>query len=70
VAIGPEGGWSAAELGLGAPTIGLGPNVLRAETAAMAAGAVLGLSRAATVFKRCPKTDGRVGDDDRPMTDR
>jgi 16S rRNA (uracil1498-N3)-methyltransferase len=49
VAVGPEGGWSAAEIALGAPTIGLGPHVLRTETAAVAAGVALGLARAATV---------------------
>lgn len=44
-AIGPEGGWSEAELRLagakGAITTGLGPNILRSETAAVAAVAVL-----------------------------
>jgi 16S rRNA (uracil1498-N3)-methyltransferase len=45
VLIGPEGGWSAAELdlaaGRGLGRVGLGPHVLRAETAALAAGALL-----------------------------
>lgn len=41
VAIGPEGGWSPAELALGLPTMGLGPTILRAETAAVAAGVLL-----------------------------
>ncbi len=36
VLIGPEGGWDPAELA-GRPTVGLGPHVLRAETAALAA---------------------------------
>ncbi|MGH9163912.1 MAG: RsmE family RNA methyltransferase, partial [Acidimicrobiales bacterium] len=34
--VGPEGGWSGDELGCGLPTAGLGPGVLRAETAAVA----------------------------------
>ena len=32
VAVGPEGGWSADELGAGLPTVGFGLSVLRAET--------------------------------------
>lgn len=39
--IGPEGGWAASELGAAPATVGLGPTVLRAETAAVAAGALL-----------------------------
>lgn len=38
---GPEGGWSADELGCGLPTVGLGPTQLRADTAALFAGMVL-----------------------------
>ena len=41
IAVGPEGGWDDDELGLAAGTVGLGPTVLRAETAAVAAGTVL-----------------------------
>ncbi len=41
VAIGPEGGWDDAELALAPGTVGLGPTVLRAETAAVAAGTIL-----------------------------
>jgi 16S rRNA (uracil1498-N3)-methyltransferase len=41
VAIGPEGGWDASETGAGHPFVGLGPHVLRAETAAVAAGLLL-----------------------------
>ena len=40
VAVGPEGGWDPAE-GSGRPRVGLGPTVLRAETAAVAAGLLL-----------------------------
>jgi 16S rRNA (uracil1498-N3)-methyltransferase len=39
--VGPEGGWSARERGVGLPSIRLGPTVLRAETAAIVAGAAL-----------------------------
>ena len=38
---GPEGGWDADELAPACPTVGLGPNVLRTETAAVAAGTLL-----------------------------
>lgn len=41
VAVGPEGGWSDAERALDAPRVALGGHVLRAETAAITAGAVL-----------------------------
>lgn len=47
VAVGPEGGWDPAELGLGLPTVGLGPAVLRAETAAVAVGVLLAAARVA-----------------------
>jgi 16S rRNA (uracil1498-N3)-methyltransferase len=40
VAIGPEGGWDEDEL-VGSARVGLGPTVLRAETAAVTAGALL-----------------------------
>ncbi len=49
VAVGPEGGWSPEERGMGLPTLGLGPHVLRAETAAVAAGVLLSALRDATV---------------------
>jgi 16S rRNA (uracil1498-N3)-methyltransferase len=49
VAVGPEGGWAPMETDLGFATVGLGPYVLRAETAAVAAGAILGALRAGTV---------------------
>jgi 16S rRNA (uracil1498-N3)-methyltransferase len=38
--VGPEGGWSAAEEAAVEARIGLGPHVLRAETAALVAGAL------------------------------
>lgn len=41
VAIGPEGGWTAEELALAADRVSLGPNVLRVETAAVVAAALM-----------------------------
>jgi 16S rRNA (uracil1498-N3)-methyltransferase len=41
VLVGPEGGWGVGELPEGALRVALGPNVLRAETAAITAGALL-----------------------------
>jgi 16S rRNA (uracil1498-N3)-methyltransferase len=41
IAIGPEGGWSPAETAAAARTVSLGSTVLRAETAAIAAGTLL-----------------------------
>jgi 16S rRNA (uracil1498-N3)-methyltransferase len=41
VLIGPEGGWSDGELACSLPRVGLGPHVLRAEMAAIAAGVLL-----------------------------
>ncbi len=49
VMIGPEGGWSDAERARFNGTVGLGPSVLRAETAAFAAAAMLGALRAGLV---------------------
>jgi 16S rRNA U1498 N3-methylase RsmE len=49
VAVGPEGGWSADELDSGLPTVGFGLSVLRAETAAVTAGALLASLRTGTV---------------------
>jgi len=41
VAVGPEGGWDPGELACFGHGVGLGPTVLRAETAAVAVGTVL-----------------------------
>ena len=49
VLVGPEGGWSDEELAAGLPNVGLGPHVLRAETAAVAAGVLLAAVRAGLV---------------------
>ena len=50
VAVGPEGGWSDDELQRSWPRVGLGPTVLRSETAALVAATVL-----------CATRDGIVG---------
>jgi 16S rRNA (uracil1498-N3)-methyltransferase len=47
LAVGPEGGWSEAERSASPDAVGLTPSVLRAETAAVAAGVALCLGRAA-----------------------
>lgn len=49
IAIGPEGGWSESERGLGIDCVELAGSVLRSETAAVAAGALLGWLRGGTV---------------------
>jgi 16S rRNA (uracil1498-N3)-methyltransferase len=49
VLIGPEGGWSPAEEQSGLPAVGLGPQVLRSETAAIVAGCLLTALRAGLV---------------------
>ena len=45
-------GWSDAERDHGLPVVGLGPTLLRAETAAIAAGALLTALRAGAVVAR------------------
>jgi 16S rRNA (uracil1498-N3)-methyltransferase len=49
LAVGPEGGWDQAELDRFGAGTGLGPTVLRAETAAVAAGALLCALRSGVV---------------------
>ncbi|HZD65607.1 MAG TPA: RsmE family RNA methyltransferase [Acidimicrobiales bacterium] len=51
VLVGPEGGWDDRELACGLPVVGLGPTVLRTETAAVVVGALLCALRAGTVAK-------------------
>jgi len=46
VLVGPEGGWSPDERSRGLPAVRLGDHVLRAETAAIAAGVLLAAIRA------------------------
>lgn len=50
ILIGPEGGWSASERSVDLPTVSLGDGVLRAETAAIAAGALLAALRTGAVL--------------------
>jgi 16S rRNA (uracil1498-N3)-methyltransferase len=52
VLVGPEGGWDADEMGAGLPVVGLGPGILRTETAAVAAGTLLVALRAGLVSPR------------------
>jgi RsmE family RNA methyltransferase len=54
VLVGPEGGWEPAELEVGLPTVALGPTRLRAETAAIVAGALLCALRSGLVAPRPP----------------
>jgi 16S rRNA (uracil1498-N3)-methyltransferase len=49
VAVGPEGGWDDGELAAADALVGLGRTVLRAETAAVAAGTLLCAFRAALI---------------------
>jgi len=65
LAVGPEGGWDPAEVAAGYRTVTLGPHVLRAETAAVAAGLLLCSLRAGVVAAspgRGPEPPG-VGED-------
>jgi 16S rRNA (uracil1498-N3)-methyltransferase len=45
IAIGPEGGWSAKELEVAESAVSLGPNILRVETAAVAAAVLMASAR-------------------------
>ena len=45
IAIGPEGGWTDTELGLAVDRVRLGPNILRTESAAIAASTLLSYVR-------------------------
>jgi 16S rRNA (uracil1498-N3)-methyltransferase len=49
VLVGPEGGWAPEEAACGLPTVALGPHVLRAETASIAAATLLVAKRASLV---------------------
>ena len=50
--IGPEGGWSQAEIDASSETVTLGGSVLRSETAAIAAGTVLTMLRNGLLAER------------------
>ena len=52
VLVGPEGGWTPDERASGLPTVRLGAHVLRAETAAITAGALLTALRAGVLATR------------------
>jgi 16S rRNA (uracil1498-N3)-methyltransferase len=52
--VGPEGGWDDVELASGLARVTLGPTVLRAETAAMAAGLLLCGLRAGVIGPAAP----------------
>jgi 16S rRNA (uracil1498-N3)-methyltransferase len=52
VLVGPEGGWSPGERDAGLPAVDLGDGILRAETAAIVAGALLAALRAGVVSQR------------------
>ncbi|MEE9417801.1 MAG: RsmE family RNA methyltransferase, partial [Acidimicrobiales bacterium] len=54
ILIGPEGGWSSAELGSGHDLISLSPQILRAETAAIVAGSLLAQLRSNLVAQAAP----------------
>jgi 16S rRNA (uracil1498-N3)-methyltransferase len=56
VLVGPEGGWDDDESAAGLPRVRLGANVLRAETAAVAAGAIWTALRAGLVAAACGDT--------------
>ena len=57
MAVGPEGGWDDSELAPGGyPVVGLGPGILRAETAAMASGLLLCALRNGLV-EQAPRPD-------------
>ncbi len=60
VAVGPEGGWSGEELASGLPTVGFGLSVLRAETAAVTAGALMASLRTGTVVPASVTSPGRA----------
>lgn len=55
IAVGPEGGWSEAERSAEVPVVGLGGTVLRAETAAMAAGVLLADRRRRALKMEMPR---------------
>lgn len=52
--VGPEGGWDDAERAAGLTPVGLGPTVLRAETAAVAAGVLLTALRPGGILGGAP----------------
>lgn len=61
VMIGPEGGWSPSEVAMPLPTVGLGPQVLRTETAAIAASTLLVLVRSQLVLSASRSAGNTLG---------
>jgi len=59
ILVGPEGGWTDTELSAATATVGLGTGILRAETAAIVAGALLSMLRAGAVSPPTQGTPGR-----------
>jgi 16S rRNA (uracil1498-N3)-methyltransferase len=60
VLVGPEGGWTDEERAVGLPIVRLGGHVLRAETAAITAGAILTALREQLVAEDNPPSRRRV----------
>jgi 16S rRNA (uracil1498-N3)-methyltransferase len=58
VLVGPEGGWDPSEQAAALPAVALGGPVLRAETAAIVAGALLGALRIGLVRGALPPPSG------------
>ncbi|HUQ62290.1 MAG TPA: RsmE family RNA methyltransferase [Acidimicrobiales bacterium] len=56
VLVGPEGGWAPEELATGLPRVKLAVHVLRTETGAVAAGALLSALRAGVVAPSSPSS--------------
>ena len=63
VLVGPEGGWTDEELELVPARVALGPQILRAETAAITVGALLGALRSGLM--RPPEGPGMRGGSER-----
>ena len=61
VLVGPEGGWSDAELSVAPALVGLGSTTLRAETAAVVAGSLLVALRAGLVAPGPAEPDNAEG---------
>jgi 16S rRNA (uracil1498-N3)-methyltransferase len=62
VLVGPEGGWTEEERSVGIPLVRLGGHVLRAETAAITAGAILNALREQLVAEDNPRPRRAVSD--------
>jgi 16S rRNA (uracil1498-N3)-methyltransferase len=62
VLVGPEGGWTEDERSAGIPLVRLGGHVLRAETAAITAGAILTALREQLVAEDNPAPRRAVSD--------